>query len=343
MRQDPGQRAFLPVRLAERDGKARARVEARSIVAMRRPRDIESVRQRLLTDCRRPGFAKVARYSVPRGGKKIEGPSVRFAEAALRSMGNLDVSTEAIYDDAARRIVRVSVIDLESNAGISIDVSIDKTIERRETKAGDQVLATRQNSTGNTVYVVAAREDDLLVKQGALVSKALRNGVLRLLPGDILDECMEMVQATAADRGAKDPDAARRAVIDAFQKFGVTAAMLGDYLGHAADTMTPDERADLIALGEALRDKEATFADALREKRAERGEVGSESRAAAVISSLEKAKNKAPDPDRVHLDAINAASDVEAAQAARDYGIEQGGTRGVLEAAAKNRIEQLAK
>jgi hypothetical protein len=47
------------------------------------------VRQRLLAECRRPEFAKSARYAIPRGKdretgrpKFIEGLSIRFAEAA---------------------------------------------------------------------------------------------------------------------------------------------------------------------------------------------------------------------------------------------------------------------
>ena len=63
---------------------AEARIKARAAIAIGRPRDMDTVRVKLLKDCERPGFAAVARYSVPRGGKKIQGPSIRFAEAAAR-------------------------------------------------------------------------------------------------------------------------------------------------------------------------------------------------------------------------------------------------------------------
>ena len=59
---------------------AQALVQARFIMAIRNPRDLMQVRQRMLADAKRPGFAKVAIYSVPRGGKQITGASIRFAE-----------------------------------------------------------------------------------------------------------------------------------------------------------------------------------------------------------------------------------------------------------------------
>ncbi|HYG12344.1 MAG TPA: hypothetical protein VD835_20545, partial [Pyrinomonadaceae bacterium] len=88
---------------------AKAQIEARYIVAMQRPRDMDTVRTKLLKECSRPGFAKVARYSKPVGGSKIEGPSIRFAEAALRCMGNVVPESFVVWDDEEKRVVRVSV------------------------------------------------------------------------------------------------------------------------------------------------------------------------------------------------------------------------------------------
>src|SRR5258708_6569465 len=67
---------------------AKAQIEARYVMAERHPRDLDVVRQRMLKECRRPVFAGVARYRKPIG-KGVEGPSIRFAEAAIRLMGNI--------------------------------------------------------------------------------------------------------------------------------------------------------------------------------------------------------------------------------------------------------------
>src|SRR5689334_21167621 len=56
--------------LAER---ARAEIESRYVMALRRPRDFHMARDRMLKECKRPGFAEVARYAKPvGGGKKAE-------------------------------------------------------------------------------------------------------------------------------------------------------------------------------------------------------------------------------------------------------------------------------
>ena len=118
-------------------------VEARYIMAIRRPRDMDVVREKMLKECRRPSFAAVARYQKPIGRDKSKwpsGPSIRFAEAAVRNMTNITVETMTVYDDREKRIVRVTVTDLEANVPYAQDVTITKTIERRQRKEGDQVL-----------------------------------------------------------------------------------------------------------------------------------------------------------------------------------------------------------
>jgi len=132
---------------------AKALVEARYTVAINRPRDWDTVRERLLKDCRRPGFADSAIYHKPIG-KGIEGPSIRFAEAAIRNMNNVTVETATIFDDSERRIMRVTVTDLEANVPYSQDVTVAKTVERNSVKPGEVAIRTR--TSGSTSAESAA-------------------------------------------------------------------------------------------------------------------------------------------------------------------------------------------
>jgi hypothetical protein len=239
---------------------AKAQVEARYIIAMQRPRDLDTVRAKLLKECSRPGFADVARYAKPIGGdKKIEGPSIRFAEAALRCMGNITPASNVVWDDDKKRVIRVGVTDVEANLTYETDVVIEKTVERKFLKKGQQALGSRVNSYGDPVYLVAATEDDLLNKQNAQISKALRTLGLRLLPGDILEECMDQVIRTQNDRDAKDPDAAKKRLLDAFSKLGVLPNQIAEYLGHATDALAPAELIDLRAVYSAISEGETTW------------------------------------------------------------------------------------
>lgn len=250
---------------------AKALVNARYVMALRNPRDMDDVRVKLLKECKRPGFAAVARYSKPVGGQKIEGFSIRFAEAVARCLKNVDIQTPAVFDDDEKRIVRVMVTDLEANLTYSADVTVEKTVERRKIFDSHEVIRARQNKQGVMVYVVRATDDELLSKQNNLISKAIRNGLLRVLPGDIQDECKAIVEQTVASETKADPDAARKKIVDGFAELNVRPSDLKTYLGHDVDQCSPAELDDLRKVYAAIKTGETNWRETLaqREKPAE--------------------------------------------------------------------------
>ncbi len=285
--------------------RARAQIEARHIMALKRPRDWMDVRTRLLNECKRPGFARAARYRKPIGDG-IEGPSIRFAEAAIRYMTNLAVETTVTYDDPTKVILRVSVTDIESNVPYEQDVAVSKTVERQRLGSGQRPISQRTNSYSKTVYLVEATDDEILNKVNALVSKALRTLALRLLPGDILDECMTMCIRVAADEDAKDPGAARKALVDAFFSVGISASQLAEYLGHSVEAVTPAEMNTLRAIYTALRDAETTWAAVMDAKTPGESSSGAAKKTEEILErhktkaaakTAPKAPEKKPEPE----------------------------------------------
>jgi hypothetical protein len=244
---------------------AKALVEARFTIALRNPRDVDAVRARMLRECQRPSFAEVAIYHKP-VGEGIEGPSIRFAEAAIQAMGNLSIETPTIYDDAEKRIVRVTVADMETNVTHSKDVTIQKTVERSSIKDGDLVLRQRTNSRGRPVYVRLASDDEILNTENALVSKALRTTGLRLVPGWLIDECMVAVRSTRAQTNAADPDAARRKLFDAFGSVGVPVEQIKAWLGHDGTTLQPKELDELRGIYTAIREGDTTWREVMDQR-----------------------------------------------------------------------------
>lgn len=248
---------------------AKALVEARFTVAMHRPRDLDVVRSRLMADAKRPGFAQVAIYRKPIGkdeSKWPTGPSIRFAESAIRAMGNCVVEAVTIFDDKDRRIVRITASDLESNTSWSNDATIQKTVEKSYIKDGETVLSSRMNSYGKPVYTVPATDDDILNKVNALLSKSYRTLGLRLVPGDIVEEVMDECWKTRTTQDAKDPDATRKQIFDAFAKQGVSIEQLKAYLGHDAKVLSPKEQEGLRSLFNALRDGETSWVEIMAVK-----------------------------------------------------------------------------
>lgn len=244
---------------------AKALVSARFEIAIRQPRDIDAVRERLMRECQRPSFAAVAIYRKP-VGEGIEGPSIRFAEAAIQAMGNLAIDTPAVYDDADKRILRVTVADMETNVVHSKDVTIQKRVERSKVYEGQTIIRQRVNSRGKPVYLVEATDDEILNQENALVSKALRTTGLRLVPGWLIDECMVAVRATRSKADAADPDTAKRKLLDAFRSVGVSAEDVKAWLGHPADTLTPAELEELRGIYTALKDGDATWREVMDAK-----------------------------------------------------------------------------
>jgi len=314
---------------------ARAIINARFIVAMQRPRDFDTVRSKLLHECKRPLFAERAFFSIPRGNKpgrltrtpnRIEGLSVRYVEAAVRIMGNIWQDTATIYDDERSRIVRVAMTDLENNSGFSRDLTIVKTTERRTVRDGQIVLSQRKNSAGDTVYEVVATEDELLQREGALISKTFRTEGIRLIPADIIDESEQQIIATINDKDAKDPDAARKQIADAFHQLNVLPGDLKAYLGHDLAQSSPAELRDLRGLWAAIRDGETTWAEIMAERGGEvpaassqqgdasmaapQAEPARRSRGSAVASRV-RGQSGAPAPAQQPAGPPRSAADVE--------------------------------
>ena len=268
--------------MAER---AKAEVQARFIMAMQRPRDIDDFRVRLLKHCDRKGFAMQAEYSKPVGGKPIKVPSIRFVETALQEYGNNNPAAICVYEDDNRRVMRVTMTEYERNLTWDLDVVVEKFVERKQPKDAE-IIGQRTNSYGDTVYRVRATEDDLSNKIASAVSKASRNLGLRILPADIVAEAMEICRETRAKDVAENPDAARHRITDAFAELGVTPANLTDYLGVSVGQASPSDLDELRVVYTSIRDGEARWADLLEAKRAERNETDPSKKAASAAEKL---------------------------------------------------------
>lgn len=250
---------------------AEAMAKARFFVAMQRPRDLEVVREKLVSACADPLFAEDATYQLKRWDAKaqeeriIEGFSARFAEAVRTSLGNIDVETTVLLDDEEKLIVQVVVTDLESNVTERVPVVVRKRIERRKLNKGQVAIATRSGSDGQTIYIVAATDDEVQMRLNSAQSKATRNAVLRLLRADIRQECWD--QVLASQRMAAQQDGATAKYVARFRDLGVTEKQLAEFFGRDnIGQLSPDELQELTGIGRAIRDGEATWAEIMESR-----------------------------------------------------------------------------
>lgn len=248
----------------------KARIQAQYLVALSHPRSYDQSRFRIMEACRRPAFADKVEYKKPVGGKTIVGPSVRFAELALREWGNIDYSNTVVYDDEMNRRISVVITDLETNTTFSASIQITKTVERKDS-TGREVISERINSYGDKIYIVKATEDEALTKQAAMISKALRNEGLRLIPQEIIEEGIDIARRTQQKDVSSNMEEARKKISDAFGGLGIQPKHLEEYLGHPMSMCVPAEITDLRAIFNAIKNGEAKWNDFVSEDEDVRG------------------------------------------------------------------------
>jgi hypothetical protein len=236
---------------------AMAAIQARYIVARQNPRDLVRFRQSIMSLCRNPKFADEALYEKPVGrDETVTDFSIRFAEAVVRFYGNLDVSTEATFDDDRRRKIRVTATDLENNATFRADRMLEKTVERKYPNER-KVLAERLNSKREKVYIVEATEEEFLTKEAAAASKLIRTNIMRFVDEDLKDECHRVIETTLKTTATNDPAARITRLVQAFAKFGIEREKLNEALGHPIENSTPDEIVQLTKHWVGLREGES--------------------------------------------------------------------------------------
>lgn len=248
---------------------ARAEIEAAFILALKMPRSEAQARQDIVDSCRNLTFAEKAIYKKPVGKKQVagqwvqnyvEGPSIRFAEEMIRSWKNIKIQRITIYEDDLIRSSRVNVIDLQSNVSYSVQIVVDKTVERKNA-FGRDVVAERLNSKNERIFIVRATDDEIRNKEAALASKEIRNNSLRMIPQHIIDDAMVVAKETIEKGVSSDIAGARKTIVDGFARLGVLATDIEKYLDHSIEKITPKEIADLRGIFTTIKDGQAKWSD----------------------------------------------------------------------------------
>jgi hypothetical protein len=254
-------------------------LEVRAILAERHPRSVEVFREKLLHYCKHPDFAEAALYCRKVGRKQDQATgrwedafainfSIRFIEAAIPLYRNLYAATRVTYEDSKRLLASVQVYDAEANVGYAQDAMLTKIVERKEAK--DRiVLGERLNSENKRVFLVEATKDEMRNVFGAERSKLIRDLAQKLMPFHVLAEARRLIDETNNNENARDPDAAKKKVLDKFASIGISADMLLAYLDRSIDALSAKDLAELAVLFNGLKEGDFTWTDVTRMKTAD--------------------------------------------------------------------------
>jgi hypothetical protein len=188
-------------------------------------------------------------YSVPRGGKQIRGPSIRFAEIVLNSWGNVRCAARVTHEDRIERYVEAEALvhDLESNVGY-----VARARRRIELKKNRKTV-----------------DPDMVQLAGsAAISVARRNAILGAVPKPVWKRAQEAVESVI--RGDTKTLIERRdAAVAYFAKTGVQIERILTALEiKHIDDITLDHLVDLQGMRSALKTGEATIDQLFPEEKA---------------------------------------------------------------------------
>lgn len=184
-------------------GVARAEIDMQIATAKKYPRSPKRVQNALLEIVTLDDdAAQECMYSLPRGGKPITGPSIRFAEALKQAWGNCRVAT------------RIS----EVNKGDGKYVEAESIFHDLETNVATR-FTHRRRISGRNGKVFS--DDMIMVTGNAACSVAMREAILKSIPKPVWRRAYESVLKTVA--GDHTTLAVNRdKAITAFAVFGVT-------------------------------------------------------------------------------------------------------------------------
>lgn len=209
-------------------------------MAFQFPRDEETARLKILHECERPSFADKVEYEIKYGNEYVHGPTIRLAEVIFKYWKNLRENSKITFEDDKIRRVSVSVIDLETNGSYNDEVEVSKFIEKKYNR-NKEAISERKNSNGEMVYLVPATQDEFSRETEKAKSKTLRKCILRLVPQDLIDQCLLKARNTLIAADKEDPDGKRREMIAAFAKIGIMPDKLSKLLGHDTSFIKEEE------------------------------------------------------------------------------------------------------
>src|SRR5690554_4013476 len=157
-------------------------VKGQIFMARQFPRNVFQSEQRILDACKRPDLAQAAVYSYPRGGTKVEGPSIRLAEVLAQNWGNLAFGIKELEQREGESVAMAYAWDLETN------VRQEKVFTVKHIRKAKGQL--KKLDDPRDIY-------ELVANNG---SRRLRACILGVIPGDIIEAAVQECNRTLANQ-----------------------------------------------------------------------------------------------------------------------------------------------
>lgn len=212
-------------------------VKAAIFMAKQFPRDQQASFNRILMACNRKKLAGEAEYEFPRGGTKVNGPSIRLAEVLAQNWGNMEYGLMELEQRNGESQVQAFAWDMETNTRRQITFSV-----KHERKAKGSI---NKLDDPRDIY-------ELVANQGA---RRMRACILSVIPGDIVDAAVDQCRKTLISSYTEPlPDRIRKAFQQFDEKYGVKKEMVEKVIGCSQDSFTENDYLRIGNIWRALRD-----------------------------------------------------------------------------------------
>lgn len=219
-------------------------VQAAMVIAKKFPRDETLAFSKIMQSCKRKGLAEQSEYTYPRGGQKVNGPSIRLAESMAQNWGNIDYGILELNQREGESEMMAYAWDLETNTRVSKIFSVK---HKRDTKKGSYNLEDSRD-----IYEVTAN----------FGARRVRACILGIIPGDVIDAAVEECRKTLKS-AYKEPlqDRIRRMIAEFEANFSVTKELIEEYCGYKTDSFNEQDFVKLSGVFRSLRDGMANRED----------------------------------------------------------------------------------
>lgn len=212
-------------------------VQAAMVVAKKFPRDQAAAYDRIMQACGRKGLAEAAEYTYPRGGTKVNGATIRLAEAVAQAWGNIDYGIIEVSKRHGESEMLAYAWDLETNVRVTKIFTVQHI---REKKSGNTALEDPRD-----IYEMTAN----------FGARRVRACILGIIPGDVMDDAVNKCRETL--KGSyKEPleDRFKKMIAIFNEEFLVSQKQIEEYLGYDIKSVNESDFVRMRGVYRSLRD-----------------------------------------------------------------------------------------
>jgi hypothetical protein len=228
--------------------RAVAQIQGAMAIAKRFPRDENQALNRITAAAKRQRVAEQAEYEYSKGGTSVSGPSIRAAEVVSQAWGNMISGISEVKRDMDKKesVMLAYAADMETNNWKFLEWTVGHTID---TRAGAKAL-----SSGRDIY-------ERVMNDG---SRRLRNCIIAVIPGDVMDHFTEECNRTLSS-GSIPLKIRLGEMIKAMEPLGVTQAMIEDKMGCSYGSLTERQLTQIRRVYQSLKDGFGVVSDYFKE------------------------------------------------------------------------------